>query len=345
MKDCLLKTKQPASEARSCVLIIGTGSIGQRHLRNLRLLGQTDFCAFRSRRNPPVNRIADVDLRHYFELDDALAEQPKIAIIANPASLHVPLALKVAKRGCHIFLEKPVSNTLDGVQDLIEEVRRKELVVAVGYNLRFHPVLRALRQRLTQAVIGRILSVRAWVGQYLPDWHPNEDYRHSYMTSTELGGGVILTLSHEIDYLYWLFGEVMSVTAVTARAESLQMQTESLAEITLSFRCGVLGQVHLDCLQRKAQRGCELIGTDGTMLVDFMESTIRINRPGIPHQETIGITKEDANQMYVEEMANFLSAVKTGNSPLVSLEDGVAVLKIALAAHRAARSGTQQSCQ
>lgn len=345
MENSSLSAKQRAGRDQTRALIVGMGSIGHRHLRNLRILGLTEFSAFHSRRSPSTQSSSVDGLRSHFELDTALAEHPKIAVITNPTSLHMPVALAVAKRGCHIFLEKPISNTLDGVQDLIEEVREQKLAVAIGYNLRFHPVLRALHERLKQAEIGSILSVRAWAGQYLPDWHPNEDYRRGYVASAELGGGVILTLSHEFDYLFWLFGEVAKVTAVTARTPNLEMATESLAEVTLTFRSGVIGQVHLDCLQRAPQRGCEVIGTEGTMSVDLIGSIIRISRPNSPQPETIEIPKQDPNQMYLEEMADFLAAVETGRPPQVPLEDGVAVLKIAIAAHRAARTGTQQSCQ
>lgn len=326
------------------VLIIGTGSAGSRLLRNLHILGHTDFCALRSQPGASNSTLGGVQLRNHYDLSNALAEQPDIVVIANPTSLHVPVALAAAEKGCHLFLEKPVSNSLDGVDHLVAAVRRQKVVAAVGYNLRFHPSLQVLREMLQRGEIGDVLSVRAWVGQYLPDWHPGEDYRSSYVSKSDLGGGVILTLSHELDCLLWLFGDVAEVTAITARAKNLQMETESLAEITLSFCSGILGHVHLDCVQRTPQRGLELIGTEGTILLNFRDSTIQISRPSGRLPEVIEIPRPDPNQMYLDEMVDFLAAIDGGKQPRVPLDDGVAVLKIALAAHRAAETGVRQAC-
>jgi predicted dehydrogenase len=274
-----------------------------------------------------------------------LREKPEIAVIANPTSLHIPVAQAAAEQGCHLFLEKPISNDLNGVERLRSEVEKRRLVAGVGYNLRFHPALQLLREKLRENVVGDVLSVRAWVGQYLPDWHPEEDYRQSYMARTELGGGVILTLSHEIDYLYWLFGEVSDVTAVTARAKNLEMKTESIAEIALRFKNGILGQVHLDCIRRTPQRGCEIAGTEGTICLDLIESELRISRPGSKMPEVLKAPLANSNQPYFDEMMDFLTAVEGTRQPLIPLNEGIAVLQVAVAAHRAAETGARQECR
>jgi predicted dehydrogenase len=332
----------PRSQTR--VLLVGTGSAGSRHLRNLHFLGYDKFHALRSQPGTSHSNLGGVRLRNHYDLSSALAEQPDIAIIANPTSLHIPIALAAAEQGCHLFLEKPVSHTLDGVDSLIAAVRKQGVIAAVGYNLRFHPAVRLLGEMLQRKEIGDVLSVRAWVGQYLPDWHPEEDYRSSYIAKSNLGGGVILTLSHELDCLFWLFGEVAGVSAVIARASNLEMETESIAEITLSFRSGILGHVHLDCVQRTPQRGLELIGTEGTILLNLRDSAIQISRPSSPAPQVIEVKRSDPNQMYLDEMVDFLSAVESHQQPRVPLKEGVAVLKIALAALRAAETGTRQLC-
>ena len=330
--------KSEVSQMR--VLMVGLGSIGKRHLRNLQLLGQTEFHALRSGNGTcPVE--GGIELRSHLDLDRALAHRPDLTVIANPTSLHVPLALAAAEAGCHLFLEKPVSNSDAGVERLEREVRQRGLVAAVGYNLRFHPVLESLREMVLNRTVGEILCARASVGKYLPDWHPNEDYRKGYMASAELGGGVILTLSHEFDSLFWLFGKVAEVTAVKSRARNLDMPTESLAEVTLMFRSGVVGQVHLDCVRRTPQRSYELIGTEGTILANINESTVRITRPSSGDQ-LIEIPRAEPNQMYVDEMVDLLDAIRRGRQARVPLEDGVSVLKIALAAHHSAETVTRQ---
>lgn len=327
------------------IMIVGCGSIGRRHVRNLRSLGETDLLAFRSRRGSPECTMSDGEVRSHFDLGEALGERPDIAVIANPTSLHLPVALAAAQKGCHLFLEKPISHSLEGTDELLAELRERELVAAVGYNLRFHPALQIVRELCRQREIGEILAVRAWAGQYLPDWHPGEDYRSSYMASADLGGGVILTLSHELDYLFWLFGDVMEVSAVTGRAHTLEISTESLAEVTITFRSGLLGHVHLDCLRRSPGRGCELVGTDGTIQLDLVKSSIKIFRPGSRAEEVIEIPLPDPNQMYIDEMADFLAAIETSRPPRVPFQEGLAVLRLALAARRAAETGVRQSCQ
>ena len=288
---------------------------------------------------------SDLGIRSYYDLEEALSQKPDVVFITNPTAFHMPVALAAAEHGCHLFIEKPVSHTLEGCETLASLVRQRELVAMVGYNLRFHPTLKTVREIILRGRIGKILSARAWIGQYLPDWHPGEDHLAGYMARPELGGGVILTLSHELDYLYWLFGEVTRVTAVSARPECLEMSTESLAEITMEFENGILGHVHLDCLRRTPARGCDIVGTDGTLQVDLLKSKILVYSPGVSEPTVIALPLRDSNAMYLDEVTDFLGCVVTKEVPGVSLEEGIAVLKIALAAHRAAQTGVKQSCR
>jgi predicted dehydrogenase len=310
-------------------------------MRNLLALGHSDVIACRSSRE---SRPAMPSVPTFYTLDEALAEGPSAVVISNPTSLHIPVAIRAAEAGCHLFLEKPLSHTLDGVPELSKLVAERGTVATVAYNLRFHPMIQRLRQVVINGEIGKILSVRAWVGQYLPDWHPGEDYRASYMAKPELGGGVILTLSHELDYLRWLFGRVAEVTAVARSTSNLEMSTDSVAEITMLFENDVLAQVHLDCLQRTPSRGCEFNGTEGTVRADVMDSVLEILRPAAA-PERIVVPKADSNQTYMDELRDFLGCVRGGGAPQVRFEEGIATLKVALAAHRAAATGEKQLCR
>jgi predicted dehydrogenase len=327
------------------ILIVGRGSAGNRHIQNLLRSGCERLSVYRTRRETSETSASDPAIQCYYDLEEALSHDPDVVFITNPTAFHVPVALVAAQRGCNLFIEKPISHTLEGCEKLLDLVKQRELTATVGYNLRFHPVLQTVREIILSGQIGKILSVRAWIGQYLPDWHPGEDYRTGYMARPELGGGVILTLSHELDYLYWLFGEVSEVTAVSARSEGLEMSTESLAEITLGFKSGMLGQVHLDCLRRTPARGCDIIGVDGTIRIDLLKSKIYVHLPGMSEPTTIERPLRDSNATYLDEVTDFLGCVETKRVPKISLEEGVAVLKIALAAHRAAQTGVKQSCR
>lgn len=200
-------------------LIVGLGSIGQRHARNLRaLLGaDVELLAYRARglshviadggaTNPHESVSERLAITEYATLDEALARRPDIAFVCNPTRLHLAAAQRIAEADCHLFLEKPISDTLDGVDELARTVRDRGLITVVGCQLRFHPLLRRVHAVLREGALGGVTAARIACGEYLPGWHPYEDYRTTYAARRDLGGGVILTLIHELDYAYWLFG-------------------------------------------------------------------------------------------------------------------------------------------
>src|SRR5437899_225678 len=201
------------------VLVVGLGSIGQRHVRNLRaLLGdQVELLAVRVRGlNHILNDALQVEspdglcekygIRTFGNLEQALAHKPEAAFVCNPNSLHITTALAVARAGCHLFIEKPLAHEYAGVEELIAIVERRRLVATVGYQLRFHPCLTTTHRLLESEAIGRVLAVRAEMGEYMPGWHPYEDYRGAYAVHRALGGGVLLAQIHDMVYLFWFFG-------------------------------------------------------------------------------------------------------------------------------------------
>ena len=201
------------------ILFCGLGSIGQRHVRNLRkLLGdEVGILAYRTRKQSPVlnqdmtvQAGADIEqiygIRSFANLDDALAERPDAVFVTNPNLLHLQVALAAARAGCHLFIEKPLSHSLDGIDELIEIVQRKKLVAFVAYQFRFHPGLRLMKTFIEEGRLGRLSAAHIVNGEYLPDWHPYEDYRQSHAARREQGGGCLSIQTHELDYAPWLFG-------------------------------------------------------------------------------------------------------------------------------------------
>jgi predicted dehydrogenase len=321
-------------------VIVGLGSIGKRHLANIELIESVSHVTICHQRpsqsaDTPSKRYSSVD-----RLEDALKTNPDIALITGPASLHIETALSFARQGVHLFVEKPLSNDLRGVDELLETCHRRNLVLMVGYNLRFFRPLQVMRQALIEGRIGRPLMIQSEVGQYLPEWRPDTDYRQSVSARRDLGGGAVLELSHELDYARWLLGEVKSVSAQTDHVSDLDIDVEDVANIILQFNSGAQGSIHLDMIRRPATRTCRIDGAKGTLTWD-----------GITHQTQLfssqtnswidlhPATRIDPNDTYVAELRHFVECVGNNSSPLVGGEDGRRALQIALAAKQSSSEG------
>jgi predicted dehydrogenase len=321
-------------------LILGCGSIGKRHLGNLLAAEAGEVIAFDVRPDRAEAVRARFGVEVFTDLDAALDRQPQVAFVTAPTSLHVPIAVQAAERGCHLFIEKPLSHTRDGVERLQELVRRQDLVTLVGCNLRFHPGLVAVKQLLEQGAIGRVVAVRVEVGQYLPDWHPYEDYRQGYSARRDLGGGILLDAVHEIDYIRWLLGPVRSVACLAGTLSHLEIQTEDTAALLLRFTAGALGEVHLDYVQRVYSRTCHVIGDEGTVRWDYSAGEARVYRAASRAWETVANPAGwQPNQMYVDELAHFLRCLDRQEQPALDVFDAARVLDLVLAAKESSRTG------
>lgn len=310
-------------------LIVGLGSIGKRHETNLKQLGVIDFLYLHhGKEDKKVPH-------HYYRLEDAINEKPTVAIITNPSSLHIPLATKLARAGIHLFIEKPLSNTLRGVNVLTREVKKKKLVVMVGLNFRFHPQVQKILELLETGAIGKALSADIAVGQYLPDWHPGEDYRKGFAAREDLGGGVALTLIHEIDYAGFWFGKAKSVFALFDRVSNLGIETEDVAEFLVKYKSGTLAHIHLDYLARAPLRSTTIIGEKGTIIWNYFTKEIKLYTSAKGVWETFLEPQFDRNSMFMLEMKAFLGAVDGGMKSPINLEEGLESLKVVLAGKKA----------
>jgi predicted dehydrogenase len=328
------------TEQRSIdILIAGLGSVGRRHLRNLRTLGCEDVILYRTGHSTlPDDDLAGLPVET--DLAAALAHQPRAAIIANPTALHLPVALAAARAGCHLFIEKPVSHSLDGLHSLADVAQEKEARILVGFQYRFHPGLRAIKLLIDGGAIGAIVCAHVHWGEHLPGWHPWEDYRRGYSARADLGGGVILTLCHPFDYLRWLLGEVQAVSAVVGRLSGLELNVEDTADITLQFKSGAIGTVHLDYIQRPPAHWLQITGQTGTIEWDNANGTVRCYQADRGEWETIPVPPGfERNTMFLEEMRHFLECIAKRVEPLITLEDGIRALEIALIAKRSALEG------
>lgn len=315
--------------------VIGCGSIGQRHIRNLRALGAGTIAAYDRDAARLAQVVQEQAVLPRTSVEAGLADRPEAVLICTPPHLHTSIAQQAIEAGAHVFLEKPIAHVLDGVPEMLQAAHDRERLIYVAYNLRFHVGLRRLKDLLDSGAIGKLLAVRAEVGQYLPDWRPAQDYRQGYNVSAAMGGGIILDASHELDYVRWLGGEVESVSCVAGQLSDLEMDVEDTAAITLRLSRRVIAEVHLDCVQRGYARNCKLIGSDGTLIWEFKEGVRHL----LPDKtwRVYPITP-DPNDMYVAELRHFLACVRGEETPLVSGADGRRVLDIALAAKQSART-------
>ncbi len=313
------------------ILIAGYGSIGRRHMRNLLALGEHDIVLFRSRRSTlPEDEIAGFPVET--DLQAALAHKPQAVVISNPTALHLDVAIPAAETGCHILMEKPVSHSLDRLDVLQAALDRSGGKLLVGFQLRFHPTLRKAAQLLAEGAIGRPLAARAHWGEYLPNWHPWEDYRQGYAARADLGGGVVLTLTHPLDYLRWLLGEAR-VEWAAGGSLGLGLDVEDTAEIGLRFDSGAVGSVHLDYLQQPPTHTLEIIGSQGTLRWDNATAALSLFQAGQADWQTFAAPEGfERNWLFMEETKHFLAVARGEAEPLCTLRDGVRALELALAA-------------
>jgi len=331
-------------------LIAGLGSIGRRHLRNLAALGEDDILLYRTGRAT----LPDDDLAGFpvlFDLRAALAQRPDAVVVSNPTALHLDIAIPAAEAGCHLLLEKPISHTMERIDELQTAVRRAGVQVLVGFQFRFHPGLQQVARLMADGAIGRPLSVRANWGEYLPGWHPWEDYRHTYSARSDLGGGAVLTLCHPLDYMCWLFGDMDALWAFEARLGDLDLSVEDTAEIGMRFRSGVLGSLHLSYNQRPTTHRLEIAGTLGTIRWDNADGIVLLYRsPSDTEKRQTGTLSGgwesfppppgfERNTLFLDEMRNFLAVVRGQAEPVCNLEQGICALRLALAVHNSAQSG------
>lgn len=322
------------------VLIAGYGSIGKRHFNNLRALGVKDFVFLRSNKSTLDTReLADYPVE--YSISAALDHQPQAVVVANPTALHLDVAIPAAVQGCSLLMEKPISHSQERLPELQAAVAASGSQVLVGFQWRFHPTLQVAAKIVGAGQLGRVLSARAHWGEYLPNWHPYEDYRQSYSARSDLGGGVVLTLCHPFDYLRWLLGEVSGVWASLAHSGELEIAVEDQAEVGLEFASGVLASVHLDYVQQPPSHTLQIVGTQGRLEWNAATGTLLHTAAGGEAREFTPEAGFERNHLFMAQTRHFLEVAHGSAAPACSLQDGVRALQIALAAHSAHQQGAR----
>lgn len=323
-------------------IVSGTGSIAVRHLRNLRQMFPDAELGLVSRRPAAELDAPHRDLANSFfrDMATALADGADLAVIAGPAPFHVDQALVALGREVPVLIEKPLAPTSAAAAPLLAAARKHEVPVLVGYCLRYHPLVQEMQRQLAAGELGRLYTIRADVGQYLPNWRPQADYRRSVTAQRAMGGGALLELSHEIDLVRALVGMPEKVAAVTGRISELDIDVEDVAEIVTQHGSAgqrVVASIHLDLFRRAPRRTLTLDGEKGAVELDLLRGQLTQRRPdGTTSTETVpeGFA---INDLYLAEIADLLRCRRLGGAPLACLADGFATLRIAEAAAQAAQ--------
>lgn len=263
-------------------------------------------------------------------LQECISQHPDAAIIANDSNLHVEYSIKLAKKGIHLFIEKPLSTSMKNVKKLLKITKQKKLITLIGCHLRFHPCIVEIKNCLEKGELGKIFSVQIQNGSYLPDWHPHEDYSKSYASSEKKSGGIVLTSIHELDYLYWFFGKSYSVFSLSGKYSDLKISTDDLSVIILNYK-KFLAEIHLDFFQRPSNRSCKIIGTKSTLYWNMESNNIKkFNCKTKTWNVVMNCKNFNLNQTYVDEIRYFIKSVKQNKKTFNDLKTGVEVLKMGL---------------
>lgn len=308
------------------IVLVGLGSIGKRHLANLQTIWPCAkvWLVSASGRQFTSNEVMGCT---QISLAQAIAIKPDFAVIASPAHLHLSHASAFSDAGIPALIEKPLSHDVHTAVEFRRTLKETDPMFSVGYCLRYLPSALYVKQLLNENKLGTVYLVQSVVGQHLSQWRRQTDFRNSVSAKKELGGGALLELSHELDYLLWLFGPMVAKYCHMTEQGELQLEVEESVDLVLQSNSSVICQVHLDFLQQVPQRRCVITGQQGRIEWDLIEnSVLLINGQG--RQEIYSEPAWDKNQMYRLMLQDFYTAVRNEKVAPVPLQEGIAVLEL-----------------
>src|SRR4030067_1623976 len=307
------------------VLVVGCGSIGKRHINNLiKLNNIVSVFVYTKNKNCLKELDNENKIKTINNLDDI---KPDFAIIANETHKHIDTAISLAERGINLFIEKPLSHSLAKTDALRNIVKEKGLKAYVAYNLRFLKAMGYVKEQISKKAIGDLYFARIEVGQYLPSWRADRDYKNSYSASREKGGGVALDLSHEIDYMRYLFGDPSNWKVVKAKVSNLEIDSEDIFEGIYLYDNNFICIVHMDYLQLNKKREMRIVGSKGEIICDLVKNEVTVN----VNNKNSAINDKgmfDINKTYTDALMHFIESIKRDVEPSITLEDGIKVLRL-----------------
>jgi len=333
-----LKTKKRVSTMK--IGIVGLGSIGQRHARSLLKQGNIDIYALRTKKGTLTQLPDDLrSIKEIFDQDEFFAFDLDGIIISNPTSFHIKTMKKALEKKIPIFVEKPLANSLSEIKELEGYDFSK---VLVGFNLRYDELINTVKNFLDSGKLGKIYKAHLYCGQYLPLWHPYADYRNEYYARKDLGGGVLRTLSHEIDIMHFLFGVPKELLGVVEKISSLDINVDDNAYLICRLKNNELITIEIDYLNPKGIREGTVFGSKG--ILQYTYTTPQVTFTDNTGSTTTLYKKEkiDWDTIYQQEMRDFIECITSGKKPKSTFNDGVEVMKIIEKAEQSTQSKSWQ---
>jgi predicted dehydrogenase len=306
--------------------VIGFGSIGKRHCENLMRLGITNITLYREK-----GKGNGKDLKEVYCFDEFLLGNFDFVVLSNPTAYHFTFLEKLIPLQINLFVEKPIAASNHEYKKLRALFKDYKAIGMTAYNLRFHPCVKKVKEILDNKTLGNTFSGRFFVGQYLPDWHPESDYKTSYSSSAELGGGVVLDLIHEIDLAQYLCGNAKKdFHSIVGKVSDLKIETEDLAEIHYRSTNNSIVSIHLDYLVKGYSRYFEMVCEKGRIYCDLFKNEIQLIADRNEIIDSYSFSGYNRNDMYLSMMEYFVKNIEENTIPVPSLKDGLTSLKLAL---------------
>ena len=320
-------------------LIVGLGSMGKRRIRNLQYLKAGEIIGFDTRDDRRKETEEKYGLRTFDKLDEAMRDMPDALIISTPPDLHVKYAIEAAKNNKHFFIEASVVDW--GMDELIKECKKKDIVAAPSCTMRFQPSIKKMKEIVDKKDIGDILLFTHHCGQYLPDWHPWEDYRKFYVAKKATGAAKEI-VSFELVWLTWILGDIGTVSCFKGKLSRLDVDIDDAYQIIMKFKNKVFGHMLIDVISRIPERNCKIIGEEGvihwewgTGVKVYMTKDKRWkDYPEKAGTSVKGYAEKIKEDPYIEEMDTFVKAIKKETKYPYSLEEDKRVLDVLAAAEK-----------
>ena len=309
------------------ILIIGLGSIGARHFEIIKQLRPEINIYLLRRKKSKRNNLEKSANKIFYDIQEALKANLDAVIISSPSSMHINQAISFLDLNIPIFIEKPISNNLEDFLKFKRLAKKKNSLILVGYVLRYSKILNEYKKLIKENTIGKHIYIDIKCSSFLPDWRENIDYKNSVSSKNSLGGGVLLELSHELDYANWLFGPFIELKAIRNNTKQLEIDVEDIVKIIAINKDKCLINIHLDFISKIPSRYCCLNGTKGFIKLDFIKNKIT-SKLNIEKELKSHKVESNYNEMYFNQMKHFFKCIEQDTEPAITLEESAEIMRM-----------------